>query len=295
MAFTQDMSILRKKLWRYLRRAYWSGHFPSLNALLRNRGRLLAYYGFLGDGNFGDELVYEAARSLLRPCLLVPDTLRKPVVTGLLLKAGFLTFRGEVLGGGTLVGPRVELPPEDPSKAKSVFVHGTGARTFFSDGWIDALRSRAVFGGVRGRASQARLAGKGCLLDIDGDAAFHFLSGDDRARRDVGSVLVNFGTHNAESAMTAARSEIRRFVAAMLHRGVAVEFLPFHSVDVELGLELKRDFPAVRRHGIPRDFAAAAAIFENVGFAVGERLHFAVMSLLCGCPCFFGHVRAQAP
>jgi hypothetical protein len=271
---------------RYVRRAYLNGHFPTLASLLANRDRLLQYHGFLGDGNFGDELVYDAARSLFRSFVLVPGATRRPIVTALLFRAGLLRFRGEVLGGGTLIGPRVELSGATPRDLRSVFVHGTGVKTKFSEGWTQAINSRLVFGGVRGRASQVRLAEKDCEVAVVGDAAFHFFGDDHQATRFDGSVLVNFGTHNVESKMTTARSEVRRFIAAVLERGVSVEFLPFHSVDVELGRELARDLPTVKVHEIPANLDQAKAIFKRASFAVGERLHFAVVSLLSGCPCF---------
>lgn len=278
--------ISSRSIIRYVRRAYLSRHFPKVSTLLKNRDRLLGYYGFLGDGNFGDDLVYEAARLLLQPCILVPSTLRKPMLTGFLFKTKVLRLRGEVLGGGTLVGPRVELVDNGLSDGGSVFVHGTGARLAFSEDWIGALQSRRVFGGLRGEATKARLAEKGCKLAVDGDAAFYLYQGVCTPHDHASPVLVNLGTHHPNSELKTARSELRRFIAALLDRGVPVEFLPFHSADVRLGRDLKAEFSPVKLHDVPIDFAAAKAIFNRASFAVGERLHFAVMSLLCSRPCF---------
>lgn len=267
---------------RYYRAAYGSGHFPSPGKLLKYRHRILAYRGFLGDGNFGDELVFQAAQSLFRDCLLVPVQHHMPLLTRLLLKAGWLTPKGEILGGGTLIGPRVELS----SEMVGTFVHGTGVKSFYSDHWVEVLAARMVFGGVRGPASRNRLADKGFVTEIDGDAAFHFFQPMPVVPDRSGAVLINLGTHNVESKMAQSRAEVHGFIADLLKRGMRVEFLPFHRVDEKLGQFLVQQFPEIRMHRIPVHYSDAAAVFRDASFAVGERLHFTVTALLCGCPCY---------
>jgi hypothetical protein len=280
MAFKSGKSFL-KKIKRYFNDAYKSGHYPALVDLLRNRGKILAYRGFLGDGNYGDELVFEASKSLLTPCLLMPMYRRKPIITGLLIRFGLIKFRGEVLGGGTLIGPRNELN----GKAKVIFIHGTGVRDEYSNDWINVMHEQTVFGGVRGAGSHARLKDKGWEIKVHGDAAFAFFDeGLFNSAKNPRSILINMGMHHDESGLVQSRKEMRLFVEMVLEKGMSVEYLPFHTRDIELGRELCRQYPNVKLHSIPENFQSAQKVFNGVSFAVGERLHFAVIALLCKVP-----------
>lgn len=269
------------KFKNYIYQSYFLGHFPSLSQILINRNRLLAYHGFLGDENFGDELVFEASKKVFHAFTLIPIKRRMPLMTSLMISAGFLQFRGEVLGGGTLIGGNCNLLPAQ----RSIFLHGTGARSNFSEEWIESFRRKAVYGGVRGKATRAILASKGVEVEVIGDAAFHFFNENRSTSSDLGSILINIGTHNDEEKMKEFRDELMNFVSDAIGNGIRIEFLPMHKVDLELGLLMKNIFPEVYIHSIPQNFAACSEIFARSTFAIGERLHFAVMSLLCGTPC----------
>jgi polysaccharide pyruvyl transferase WcaK-like protein len=241
---------------------------------------LLRYKGFLGDGNFGDELVYEAAKKILEPAVLVPGVGRYPIFTGFFVAIRFFDFRGDVLGGGTLIGPNNELI--DSSEA--IFVHGTGARKYFSNDWIKSLSSKTLTGGVRGRTTAGRLAETNKVFDVIGDAAFCLFDESKVGVSDCSTILLNFGTHHDANHLIQSRAEIQKFVSLVLELGVKVEYLPMHNIDVRLGKDLKIKFPEITLHSIPRTYEEAVNIFRGVSFAVGERLHFAVMSVLLNCP-----------
>ena len=80
-----------RSLAKYHEEAYQLGHFPSLTSLL-GKQKIYAYYGFLGDRNFGDELVYEAAKRLFHPAILLPIKRRMPAELALFARAATPRF-----------------------------------------------------------------------------------------------------------------------------------------------------------------------------------------------------------
>ncbi|MFN3380715.1 MAG: hypothetical protein ACK41O_14765, partial [Runella zeae] len=60
------------KIKSYIVEAYLLNHYPSLLSFLLTKKQILVYYGFLGDKNFGDELVYESAKILFCDFMLIP-------------------------------------------------------------------------------------------------------------------------------------------------------------------------------------------------------------------------------
>src|SRR3954468_17291416 len=93
---------LLHKIRSYYKIAYTMDHFPSIIKLLLTNKKIFAYYGFLGDGNFGDELVFESCKKLFNPHILVPLRKRMPLSMILFTRIFKNRFSGIVIGGGTL-------------------------------------------------------------------------------------------------------------------------------------------------------------------------------------------------
>ncbi len=277
---------LLQKIRQFILESYFLDHFPSLKNVLFSNKKLLAYYGFLGDQNFGDELVYQSTKRLFSSFLLIPIKRRMPIVLRLMINLGIVRFSGTVLGGGTLIGESCTHIKVMPSTESPIFLHGTGVREHLTKEWHELLVP-LLYGGIRGEISKTRLRDIEIDADIVGDAAFYFAGENNGSQLKKGDVvLINMGTHADCAKLQKTRQELQSFIATMLHRNVCVEFLPFHSIDVSLGFELKQRFPEIFLHKVPSTFQATADIFNRADFAVGERLHFVVMALICECPCY---------
>ncbi len=273
----------------YYKEAYRLGHFPSLSRMLSGE-KIFAYYGFLGDRNYGDELVFESARHLFAPGIVLPVRRRMPIHLAYLAKAHKDRFAGVIIGGGTLIGPSFYNQHffEDMRKlGKPIYMHGTGIQKqpAWNNAWKTYLSGK-IFGGVRGPLSVGNMSGFREDVNITGDAAFAMFEMATAvcANKESRTVLVNCGAHDPFPYMDQSRQAIEEFVGSLLQSGYQVQFMPCHSVDVELGEALRRRHPAVVLLEIPKVYDEALEHFRKAAFAVGERLHFTAMGILTGCP-----------
>ncbi len=273
----------------YYKRAYKMGHFPILKDILLSKKRIIAYYGFLGDGNFGDELVYESTRKLAYNELLIPVQRHMPLSMKLLTRWFPKKFSGYIIGGGTLIG---EHPYKKNfqilSKAKiPIYIHGVGVNKFFDvDFWKPILNNK-IFGGVRGPISLNNIESINFENKILGDAAFYlYTSSISKSSRANCSrkILINFGTHTVMPELIKSRSEIEKFILKYRSKGYEFSFLPFHTHDCKIGEDLKNKYHFIELLEIPTNFKDACNYFTNCCYAIGERLHFNVMATMVGCP-----------
>ena len=142
------------------------------------------------------------------------------------------------------------------------------------------------FGGLRGPLSVYNLSQLSIKMKIAGDAAFIMYNENNSFDRKMlaNDVLINVGTHTVYRNSEFSRFVIREFIKILISRGINVKFLPLHSIDVQLGLELKSIFPQITLLKVPNNYDECIIHFKNCSFAFGERLHFIVMALLGGCP-----------
>lgn len=282
------MKLLRK-LNKYYKEAYQLGHFPPTSSLVSSQ-RKFAYYGFLGDENYGDELVFDAARHIFAPDVLIPIRRTMPPEFALFAKMTPEKFAGIVVGGGTIIGPSFYEHAyflKLAAMGKPVYMHGTGIYkvSTWHESWKTLLKTPA-FGGVRGPNSMATFAEYQPQVQAAGDAAFAYF--DRKAVRDPKSrsktVLINLGTHKAFEGIENSRAVFEQFLAHLIASGAELHFLPCHAIDIELAQELQKRFPAIRVLSIPKSFEEAAQHFRNAAFAIGERLHFVATAIMAGCP-----------
>jgi len=278
-----------QKLSKYYEEAYQLGHFPSIPKLLANK-KIYAYYGFLGDRNYGDELVFESAQHLFAPDIVLPVRRRMPVHLALMAKNYKSRFAGVIIGGGTLIGPSFYSPDFFEAMlelGKPIFMHGTGVQKqpVWNAAWKQYLKGK-IYGGVRGPKSVANMSGFKEAVPIVGDASFAMF---DRAsanthREGLKTILINCGAHDGFDGVEESRRGIEEFVSNALKAGYAVEFMPCHFLDVELAHSIQRRLPQVKLLPVPKLYSEALAYFRKATFAVGERLHFTAMGMLTGCP-----------
>jgi polysaccharide pyruvyl transferase WcaK-like protein len=258
--------------------------------VLARSQRKFAYYGFLGDENYGDELVFDAARHLFTPDVLIPIRRTMPPEFALFAKMTPEKFSGIVVGGGTIIGPSFyehEYFLKLAAMGKPVYMHGTGIYkvSTWHESWKTLLKTPA-FGGVRGPNSVATFAEYQPRVQATGDAAFAYF--DRKAVRDPKSqsktVLINLGTHKAFEGIENSRAVFDELLAYLIASGAELHFLPCHAIDIELAQELQKRFPAVKLLSIPKSFDEASQHFRSAAFAIGERLHFVATAIMAGCP-----------
>lgn len=275
-----------KKVKRYVRESYLLGHFPSSRSALFSNRHKLAYFGFLGDGNVGDEMVYWAAKKLLSDSILIPLKRRMPLELKLRCRKPEAFFDGVVFGGGTLINqyPMGETEKRLLQSGLPVFVHGTGVVNGDLPRDWEMLDGK-IYGGVRGPVSQQYISH---LADtpIAGDAvmALEFkrsLANSTTQPR----VLLNLGTHehNEHGCEREVEECVIRLVEQASMQGLAAAFVPFHHIDCRRAEKLSARIPSLQVLPMPKTMADLRACFEGVEFAFGERLHFVITAALFGC------------
>jgi len=279
------------KIKRYYNCAYRLGHYPSLISLIRNKNKTFIYYGFLGDSNFGDEVVFETSRQLFKPHILLPVKKMMPLPLMIYCKLCNKKISGIIIGGGTLFGSIMEQDFFESivDTKKPVYIHGTGTHSTMGslDGWKRILSNR-IYGGVRGPISKYNMKNYDFEVGIAGDASFGMferkLDNGHGKRETLKTILVNVGTHLDFKGSTTSRNAIKGFIKACVRDGFRVQFLPFFSTDTLLGLEIKKEIPEMELLKIPTSYLECVNHFHNSIFAIGERLHFNIMALLGNSP-----------
>lgn len=262
------------------------GHFPSAFSVLNSRKPRLAYLGFLGDGNVGDEMVFWAARKLFDGCHLIPIKRRTPIEWKGILRTRPNFFDGVVQGGGTLIGNRAHSGLQSAllKSGLPIYTHGTGVLpTCIAPDWRELKRS---YGGVRGLRSAQRLSVV-ADLPVIGDAAIALdLDKQTRPQGEIKRVLLNLGVHahNRYERSEHVFDVICKFAKNNARNGFLPTFLPMHSIDQRVAQRLKIMCPELDILDRPKTLVELEIAFEDVVYTVGERLHFVIASVLMARP-----------
>lgn len=285
------MNLIRR-IKKYCKKAYRLGHFPSIWEIIFTKKTILAYYGFLGDGNVGDELVYEAAKRLFPSCMLIPISRYRPISLQIFEKRIIEKTKGLIIGGGTLIGDnkidQYSYIQKILGKTLFIYIHGTGIKRTILEQWNTILTNSKIYGGLRGPFS-LNIANQSHLHFpmIIGDAAcFFFTNNQVYKKYSYKKILLNYGTHLHNEDSILSREIINEFVVRLISEGYEVCFLPFHIVDYKIGEKLKRDYHHIKLLNIPNSLEQIRQIFNSADYAIGERLHFNIMALLSNCPFF---------
>jgi polysaccharide pyruvyl transferase WcaK-like protein len=282
---------LTKKLQNYYQRAYRMEHFPSLKEVIFSKKKKVMYCGFLGDGNYGDELVYASTKKLHSNLILIPIKKHMPLYLHAWLFLKWKNISGVVIGGGTLIKLRLEnheLIIKLLKNGRPLFIHGAGATEFNRalEFWKTVL-SFKTFGGVRGPLSVLNNKNNFNTKSIAiGDAAFALFHESIVENRNSSSkrIVVNYGVHVYNSDLNLSRNEIEIFLRNKIENGYEISFLPLHNIDIKLGIKLKRKIPEIILLDIPKNFKEAVSCLSDSCFAIGERLHFNIIALMSECP-----------
>lgn len=263
-------------------------------------GRVAGYLGWLGDGNLGDEALFESFLELFPSLEIVRSDLPPPVELSLwaaLRRRKLLDF--VFLGGGTLVGhdwflDRLRLQRRrghravvfgtgvsDPTAPEKTSGMGAGL-----EAWAAEL-STCAYVGVRGARSARLLADAGLPgVEVVGDPAICLTEAPTIAPPFEARLAINLGFHDwMQGDEDALLVEVGRACRALLERGWRLEFLPLHRRDVEMALRLRREPGLADLSMAPLgDVSALLCRLRSYDVVLAQRLHAAVLATASGIP-----------
>ena len=275
--------IVLKKIKSFTKRAYLLNHYPKFFSVIFSNKKKLIYYGFLGDGNFGDEMVFLATKKLFKDCVIIPYKRHMPILIMLYCRFFSDSLDGIIIGGGTLIrsfNADKSYFKKLVEKGKPVFFHGTGADEQLIDKvfWPSFLESD-YYGGLRGPESQLTLKKNGFNFKQIGDASLYLKGSSNQIKKEK-LIVVNFGTHKENQDLLYSRKQIIKFLNGETVKGYRIVYLPFHSIDYDLGKLLQFEVDGLEVLDIAVSYQETLNLMESAEFCVGERLHFTVMSVL---------------
>jgi polysaccharide pyruvyl transferase WcaK-like protein len=267
----------------------------------------VAYLGWNGRGNTGDDAIFEAVSEGLAPAAVETFPLYAAELARSITSGSSARFRRShlLLGGGTLVGRSVwrknlRLKAFPLVRRRPRFMIGAGVedpsfqgRHSFSDDGRELARWPAVLSGfhrvtVRGPRSQELLAGVGVAADVVGDPALLLspLAPAGAGGKVVG-VTLGFGDdlwgHDHRRVEVAVVACLRELIA----EGWRVRLLCMNDEDrtghaaVARGLAAQVEEVSVEVVDTPASFLQAAS---ECAVVVAERLHAMVLAAAAGTP-----------
>lgn len=262
-----------------------------------------AYIGFVGHANLGDEILYEAHKSLLNRLSLVNVNYMLTLkITGWIRKP---FFNYAILGGGTLIDHSdnwllmVEQLLLDGTKLLCL---GTGVEDIdywpknvdkhrHIERWVKAL-NQFEYIGVRGPLSKRTLSGAGLKrANIVGDTALALYDEIGLAPKKANQKIVGitYGVTPGQSQWgdgVAYTNNIKKIIRSLLGKGYIVRLLPIWDLDVKCNLLLQREIgdsrcQMIRAFGTLEDFTRQ---LNKCDYFVGQKLHASIMALMSGVP-----------
>jgi polysaccharide pyruvyl transferase WcaK-like protein len=260
---------------------------------------VIAYLGWHGKGNLGDDAIYDAVRAQL-PTATFLDLPRFPheriraVTTGL---TPSLRCSTQILGGGTLVGRRdwrrwatrgLALTRKNGSCAIGVGVEDpvfvgrrSGSRRDELKRWAPVL-SEFHSVSVRGPRSAELLSDLGLTVDVSGDPALLLPSPSVEPEDGLIGVNLGFGDdlwgHNPQRVVDEVSTAVQQ-LSSQGHRFVGILMNPSDRKWTEAVLAgVTADIVA------PPDATAAARELARCCVAVVSRLHAGILASLSGTP-----------
>lgn len=260
-------------------------------SLLSDRPRL-AYVGWVGHHNLGDEAMFRAIQGLLRPCRLMPyRSSDKETVFRHLGLSGRRFFHMVVVGGGTLINPGFWPVVEVlAGQGTPIAMFGTGAgsagfgqpREVPTDMW-SAVAKKFVAVGVRGPLSLRTVKALGFYdAEVIGDPALSLAVEVLPARMRPPRLIVNVAGEPQTELLAALARLLAEFVARggeLL--GIALNSRDIHAFARLLGVE---GVPHFRVVTVTRDPTMYIRLVSGATAVVAVRLHAAVLACCAGTP-----------
>lgn len=258
------------------------------------------YIGWLGHGNFGDELLYESYKRLF-PSLQLVDCIRPH---SLEVSANKLLFQQNVkaafLGGGTLINNPHYLRYCERAldSGLELIIFGTGVSapnsiTEFGKTpvpeeiqrrWVEVLDA-SKFVGVRGYHSQNLLKEQGFESGVViGDTALALCGESHKTSETIGINVGMLG--HSELGLEKYCAVIEEVIADLLSEGRCVELVPLHRIDYGISTKLAGKFPGwpISLWKDYLDLEKTVSRIADYRLMISQRLHGAVVATGCGVP-----------
>lgn len=267
---------------------------------LRSGRPLASYIGWTGQGNLGDEVLYDAHVAMFPAMSIVPF---RPDVTVRIARAVRPRLPGFVagfLGGGTLINQsEVWLRRIRALQSRGLHVACMGGgvtppefqhsfeRTSLRE-WVPVLRS-LTFLGVRGPLSQRLLSEAGLDAPITGDPALALTPAVAPPYQETGVVGINIGVSSKTlmygdpaAYLTAMSATVRELVAM----GLTVRLLPVCAADMPSNEHVLAEVssPACSLVSAYDDLSAYNAELQQCSAFVGEKLHATILATMQRVP-----------
>lgn len=281
-----------RRPWRIIRRGL--SKIGNVECCLRN-DNYVAYVGWVGMDNIGDEALFMAHEHLFAPLKIKVfwEWLARVAVKHPLYRFG-------VLGGGSLICGGTRYLKEIQTMLRNdlpVFCLGTGVNlsqggdekkaTHELDQWIDVLSS-FEFVGVRGPLSKEFLDRAGFeKSEIVGDSALS-LAKDNYVRKKAHRVLgINVSTtHLHECSKQKLLEKISHVARVLIEKGWRVVWFPCWCKDEHLINELASNYSPAHSKIVTRWRSTPEYIraTEECDVFIGEKLHSVVLAMLTRTP-----------
>lgn len=264
--------------------------------------RVHAYIGGQGDGNLGDDAIYECALALCGASLTPAGGAPREDALRLTRLSGRPFFAGCLVGGGTLIndsGPWLQRAQYFFRQGLPIAFLGTGVGSSGVDqnadesiaAWLEILRSSRHIG-LRGPRSLRKLQDAGVEnAQVIGDLAYQAYDAEafDARRKGTGPDVNGFILALCERADEQNEQAIA-YAEALQATGSRPILLAMKDADIE-PLTMAAERLGVRRDEIvlPSSVEQAGRLFKRTKTTIAVRLHAAILS------CCFGSVPILFP
>jgi polysaccharide pyruvyl transferase WcaK-like protein len=265
------------------------------------RRSVTAYVGWLGEGNVGDEAMFQAHRQLLPGLDFVGVPASSSTAPARIAGSlPWLRCQAVCLGGGTLIGNghfRLALEnalaawPRAPRFTLGVGVEDPGYRVGLRSGVVEELERWRVLlegfhsVGVRGPLSQSALADLGIESDVVGDPALALRP--PTRPPDDGLLGLNVGTVDDQWGLDPAafRRQAVNLARGLLGDGWRILLVPTFSGDVAFQHELADELgDGVSVAAGPLGVAQVAEQLARCQVVIAHKLHAAVLAAAVEVP-----------
>jgi polysaccharide pyruvyl transferase WcaK-like protein len=258
--------------------------------------RITPYIGWIGFKNFGDEILYDAHKSLFNGQELFPYRT--------INNNSYKVYSGYgILGGGTLINQSERWLMQLSNLQESgmeTFCLGTGVSNEESrpreshsqlTDWLPLLRNMK-FVGVRGPISLRRLNEVGFYdAAIVGDSALALAPAVSSYRKNiVGRIGLNFGYSNETRMISKSLylDELVSFAKRIIQIGYRIELVPVTPEDVASNLlflqRLGSDSQACRLNKPTTNLAQYFSYIEGCDAFIGQKLHATIAAVMLRIP-----------
>lgn len=280
----------------------------DLDGLRWNIGRPpdVAYVGWLGRGNLGDEAMFLSHRQRLRS----DTTLGKAPINGWSRRLASLVRKPKadvlLIGGGTVLGHTGWLKSITEARrllAPNRFVvlgagmedldfalkKGLASKRSLHE-WAAVLND-ADYVGVRGPLSQAHLAKLGVDSHVVGDSALWFEGSSHLGDAKIENYRAPYVAINVVGRSTGfdvdalhRRREVLEYAQRLSGQGLQVVLFGMEKQDVQAARVLQKSLPVAQVFPWSRSVARVFNLIQGSELVVAERLHGAILAAAASVP-----------